>query len=604
MSRRSMVRVVLATAGLMLAFGAGATRPEDAISVDPTSLQAAGCFGLSACTVNGADVSTVGGTIAKKKLNGATGFGVNGGAAGGEIDIGESLVVDFGGSRSVLAIKILFLYNGPEFDDRAEKAKILADGIEYTLAVRSSPNNAAADWSGSGTVTKCGGTSATGSGCFLITNPFPATVSQLEFQASPGGAPFGGGGSSESDYGIGFIDVAAQAALDLVDCSGTEVCNVATVDGNVAFSLTSMQVSNPGGSTEALVFQVQLPDCRYVPHVCLDLLPPAGDVAASDDAARAMLIDLGVIRTLDPSGPNRLNPAAQMLNVTPLLPPEITSLFDGSGTPPDGLPPLYVASRWRGQAVNDFRFDSFFFKTDSGIEFSDVFDGLIDVSVLTGDELGCVADTGNLLAWDVITTVSELARTTGGRHVDTPINVGCVNPTKVKGTRLSLYAINLEVVPNTWGPTIKSFHAKVTANNDAVFARMVQSLWKDIGETRASYACKQADPTPSGGTAPLSSAQCKALSSLWSHADLKVNLCVLSSFGPVTGYALGICEYARELVDDFEAALPATASGPDPYNRLGELKARVEVFRHVWDERFLKSIKPGGFCREWGSCPP
>ena len=96
-----------------------------------------------------------------------------------------------------------------------------------------------------------------------------------------------------------------------------------------------MQVANPGGSTEALVIPVQFPDCRYVPQACLDLLPPAGDTAASDDARRALLIGLGVIKTLDPYGADKLNPAAQLLNVTPLLPAEVTSLFDASGTPPD-----------------------------------------------------------------------------------------------------------------------------------------------------------------------------------------------------------------------------------------------------------------------------
>ena len=74
------------------------------------------------------------------------------------------------------------------------------------------------------------------------------------------------------------------------------------------------------------------------------------------------------------------------------------------------------------------------------------------------------------------------------------INVGCMNPTKVKGTRLSLYSINLEATHGYLGPTIKSTKRDVTVNNDAVFARLVQSLWKDLGEIRANYACKQADP--------------------------------------------------------------------------------------------------------------
>lgn len=595
------LRAVLAAVGLAASSAAGAT---DTITIDPDAMQAAGCFGTASCTVEGAGISSVGGTLSKKLQNAATGFGVNGGASGAEIDIGETLNVAFDQPRSVVAIQVLFLYNGPEFNDKAEKATVTADGTTYTLSVRRDADDAAADWTGTGTVTKCGATTSSGTGCFLIEEPFPGAVSTLAFKAVTGGTPFSGSGSNNSDYALGFIDVAAQRIVELQDCAGETGCPVSTVGGTVGFSLNSMQASNAGGSTEALVIPVQVPDCRYVPRACLDLLPPAGDTPATDDAARSALIALGVIKSLDTYGADKLKPATQILNVTPLLPPEVTSLFDASGTPPGGLPPLYVGQRWRGQAVNDFRIDGYFFKTETGVVFSDVFGGLIDVSVLTGDELGCVAVPGNLLAWDVITTVSEIAKSVGGRYADTPVNVGCINPTKVAGSRLSLYSINLEVVPDTWGPTIKSSKAKVTVNNDAVFARLVQTLWRDLGEVRSQYACKQSDPTPAGGTAPLSSAQCKKLAAIWSLADLKVKLCVNATFSTLTGWAYGICQYARSLSNDFEAVLPGAAAGPDPFNRLGELKSRVDVFQHVWDERFLKSLKPAGFCREKGSCPP
>ena len=305
-----------------------------------------------------------------------------------------------------------------------------------------------------------------------------------------------------------------------------------------------------------------------------------------------------------PNGPNRYVPAAQILNVKPLLPPEVTSLFDASGTPPNGLPAMYISSRWRGQATNDFWFDGLFFKTDTGLIFTNTFDGLVDVSVLTGSELGCVPNLGDLKAWDMITTVSEQARSVDARFIDGLINVGCINPTKVKGTRLSLYSVNFEVAPDTFGPTILGTKKKLTQNNDAVFARLVQSLWKDLGKIKANYACKQSDPVPVGGVAPLSKPICNQLKSLWRAADNKINLCVNATFNPVNAYQASVCGLAREYVDDFEAALPATATGPDVYNRLGELKGRSEVFRHVWDERFLNSIKPNGFCRERGTCPP
>ena len=439
-----------------------------------------------------------------------------------------------------------------------------------------------------------------GTGCFIVTNPFPNAVSQLDFGAAHGGTPLSGTGTNDSDYAIGSIEIESQIVIELLDCAGTEGCPVTT-----GFSLNSLHANNPGGSTEATVIPVRLPDCRYIPRTCLNLLPPANDTPATDDAARTALINMGVIKPLDPTGPDKLAPGAQLLNATPLLPAEVTSLFDSSGTPPNGLPPLYIASRWKAQSVNDHWFDAFFFKTDSGLKFTDVFEGLIDVSVLTGDELGCFPDTGDLLAWDVISTASELAKSVGGRYIDAIINVGCITPTKVAGTRLSLYSINFEMAKDTYGPTINSNKPKLTLNNDAVFARLVESLWTDLGEIRANYACKQADPTPSGGQAPLSAAVCNTLAARWSDANKKINDCIVKTFKPITGLALGICELARdEYVVAFEAALPAAATGPDPYNRLGELRGRVEVFKHVWDTRFMNSIKINGYCREKGTCAP
>lgn len=603
MSSRSRVRAIFALAALLGLSAAGSAGAQAAFTIDLLDLKALGCIGASSCSVEGATLSTASSTLGKHSSFGEGGFGVTGGASG-EIGIGESLIVDLGQARAIQELKFLFLYNGPENGDKAEKAQVTADGVVYALTVRNDADDAMADWSGPGSVTKCGATTATGTGCFVVTDPFPGAVSRLEFTAVPGGQPFGGAGTSESDFAIGRIDVAAQQLLHLPDCSGPTGCPVATVDGNVGFSLNSVVVQNPGGSLDAVVLPVSLPDCRYIPQVCLDMLPPEGDSAATDDAARSLLIALGVIRTLDPSGPNRLNPAAQQLNVKPLLPAEVKSLFDSSGTPPNGLPDLYIGSRWRAQSINSFWFDGYFFKTDQGVVFSDVFEGLIDVSVLTGHELGCFPDTNNLLAWDVITTVSEVARGVANGYADSMINVGCINPTKVAGTRLSLYSINLELARDTWGPTILSKTPVLTVNNDAVFARLVQALWKELGDIRTNFACKQADPVVSGGIAPLSTTVCSQLATLWSAAMGKVDACVNASFGPVNATSTKNCGRARTAVDEFEAALPAVATGPDVYNRLGELKARTNVFQHAWDERFLLSIKTAGFCRERGTCPP
>ncbi|MDP9198394.1 MAG: hypothetical protein M3O07_04165 [Pseudomonadota bacterium] len=594
MSRLTMVHAVLVAAAVFGLSLAGSANAQQVITIDAAALDTAGCFGQPACTVEGVQLAASSpNVLAKKTLNGASGFGVSGGASGNEIDIGETLGVAIGAARNVRSIQFLFLFNGPEFGDRAEVASVVVDGTTtYTLAVSSTADNVAA-WSGPGTVTNCGATTAAGTGCFIVTDPFPEAVSELEFGAAAGGTPFGGAGNSNSDYSIGSIAIDTQIIVELQNCGGPQGCPITN-----GFSFNSMNASNSSGSTQAVVIPVTLPDCRYIPRTCLDQLGLDGATPATEDAARAALIDLDVILSLD-SGPNKLHPAAQLLNVTPLLPAEVTSLFE-----PTGLPRLYIGSRWKAQSVNLHWFDAYFFKTDSGLQFTNVFEGLIDVSELTGDELGCFPDLNDLLAWDVITTASELAKSVSGRYIDTILNTGCINPTKVSGTRLSLYSINLEMAKDTYGPTITSKKPKVTENNDAVFARLVASLWKDLGDIRANYACKQADPVPSGGQAPLAPALCKTLASLWSQTDRKVVACVDATFNPITGYAYGICQQARDYVDGFKAALPATTSRPDPYNRLGELHGRVAAFKHVWDDRFLPSIDLAGFCRERGTCAP
>jgi hypothetical protein len=603
MPRMSPSAAHIAGALLIAAAVATASRADDALSIDADALHAAGCFGQTQCTLEGATVKATGGPLAKKQDKGATGFGVNNGASGAEIDVGQSLRVDFDAGRSILAIKVLFLYNGPEFGDRAERVQVTVDGTAYALSVRSDADDAGADWTGPGTVSKCGATTSSGAGCFVITDPFPGAVSRLDFTAVTGGAPFGGPGSNDSDYSIGFIDAGAEVVVDLGNCADPAGCPVASSGGQVAASLSLVDVTNPGGSTEATVIQVRIPDCRYIPQACLAILPPAGDSAANDDSARALLINLGVIKSLA-AGADRLKPAAQLLNATKLLPADVTSRYDSSGRPPGGLPPMYIGPRWRGQAGRDYWIDGLFFVTEAGVVFRDSFDGLIDVSALTGSELGCVANPADLHAWDMITSVSERAKSVAGRFGDKLLNVGCVNPTKVKSDRLSLYSVNLEIAPDTFGATIKSTTPKVTVNNDAVFARLVQSLWADLGETKARYACRAADPAPAGSAAPIGPAQCELLATKWRQAKTKINACVQASFKPASATGTAACSAARDRVAAFEAALPASPVGPDPYNRLGELTSRVEVFQHVWDERFLVSLVAGGFCREKGTCPP
>jgi hypothetical protein len=46
-------------------------------------------------------------------------------------------------------------------------------------------------------------------------------------------------------------------------------------------------------------------------------------------------------------------------------------------------------------------------------------------------------------------------------------------------------------------------------------------------------------------------------------------------------------------------------TGTDPANRIGELKARVAVIFHVFEDHFLLSVPPGGFLDHYvPSVPP
>ena len=241
-----------------------------------------------------------------------------------------------------------------------------------------------------------------------------------------------------------------------------------------------------GSQSDATVFLIEgIPDCRQV----LDPDFPPGLVQTCADANAVVTL---------PGAPQ--DPAAQLLNLTALFPFEILSLFDSSGVPPAGLPPLYVSRQYRGQRQNNFLFNAFFYVTEPGVHFQDNFTAEYDVPVLEGEgSLGCVPDPANLIAWDIITNVSELYLSADGNgdnlpsYVDTLTNTGCINPTKTFQTRISAVPYNLEVNPDTYGPIFGTTLKDVTPGNDAVFARLIQSLYDDLEFVRRELACKLVD---------------------------------------------------------------------------------------------------------------
>jgi hypothetical protein len=321
------------------------------------------------------------------------------------------------------------------------------------------------------------------------------------------------------------------------------------------------------------------------------------------------LIRQGIIIPLDPATPslakNRYRPAAQLLNVTSLLPEDVTVLFSESG----GLPPLQISRTYRGQAQNNFRFDALFYKTAEGQTFVDTFITDIDVKALssTGFELGC--NQGNSIAYadlrklDLLTRVSEsdrsisdFYRVVANDYRDTMINDGCGTERGRTG-KLSLFPFDLEFAPDTYGPQSTSNTQSVTEKNDALFARLVETLYDDLNRSRGQLACTTID----GGTSPpLSSGVCSDLASKWSTGKNLLNSCVSAAFSGTSATTTSRCSAFRAQLVNYGGALPASIAltTTDPANRLGEQKARVATLTRVFDERFVPSIKLKGWCRE------
>ena len=76
-------------------------------------------------------------------------------------------------------------------------------------------------------------------------------------------------------------------------------------------------------------------------------------------------------------------------------------------------------------------------------------------------------------------SISDFFRVVQNDYRDTIVNDGC-GGTRGQPPALSLFPINLQFAPDTYGPQSTSNTQSVTLNNDAVFARLVESLYDDL----------------------------------------------------------------------------------------------------------------------------
>lgn len=382
------------------------------------------------------------------------------------------------------------------------------------------------------------------------------------------------------------LTIAPGISINLANC--TTDCTL--VDG-AKISAVNLS-STESGMT---LFQVKgVPDCRYVPTA-----EACGKKVTRSDGTRATTIvsidSSGTAHYLVPGDAANPDPATEYLNVTPMLPGEITSLYDDNGVPPQGLPDLLISPQYRGQATQDFVFQAFFAVVEPGVTFTGTFGVEYDVAKLVGaaSSLGCTPASNSLtdlLDWDLMTKVSESYKSVGGKYVDTLLNTGCGSS---RGTNFgfSLLPYDLEITPDTSSGTTRVIHG-----DDAVFARLVHKLYADLGDITANYACKTADSSNPADSPPISSGLCSTLMQYWTHGEEELDECLEDAFETRWHSDNRDCQDFESQFQGFKGILAvAGPNGPDPANRKGELAARSKVIDYLFRTRFLPSVPAGGF---------
>jgi len=402
------------------------------------------------------------------------------------------------------------------------------------------------------------------------------TIDSADLTLSTFACPYTQGCTDTTFYAPLQPTLAPGESIDLSECGDGEVCPLSysrTDPTLAAANLTSVNlVSSQTGMT---LFQIEnLPDCRWL--------------AQDNQTLPAICTGAGVI-----SGGATAD--KQFLNVTPLLPKEVTDQFVKNP-----LPAMYISPDYRAQAsAGRYYFDAFFGITEKGVVFTDTFDLELYVSQLagSGQELGCryypqsswPVPVGSLLQWDLTVRISENYRTVGGpatlSYADVLGNSGCAS-SKIIGAGFSIYAFNLEVF---------------SVNPQIVFAQQVYSLYYDLYDALALTACSVVPEDGNNGQQPLPATACTSLYNNWESTRDKLDKCLTAANAPKQSEAIRNCQSANSQLDNFEATLrqvPACVTGQpcrDLANRRGDLLSRLRTFRHMFNDRFLPSVPANGF---------
>ncbi|MCC6265168.1 MAG: PEP-CTERM sorting domain-containing protein [Bryobacterales bacterium] len=141
-----------------------------------------------------------------------SGLGVSG-KTGGEIDNGETVTLDFGGSVNLESFEIIVFYNGPEFGDPAEKGYLdvwfAAGGspVTYWFQADAPPAETTLTTNLGGTHLNFSPMTEDNAGGFRFNNPFGSSnVTKLRYTAENNP-----NGTNNSDYALKSVTYTAGA---------------------------------------------------------------------------------------------------------------------------------------------------------------------------------------------------------------------------------------------------------------------------------------------------------------------------------------------------------------------------------------------------------
>ncbi|HET7202672.1 MAG TPA: hypothetical protein VFI92_04835 [Steroidobacteraceae bacterium] len=433
---------------------------------------------------------------------------------------------------------------------------------------------------------------------FTTTTPLAFTSSQLIASTSPSPSQPEVATLTAAPEGISIapgieVDLRAECGFDTEGNPLTCPIVPDGGDGNFvpAASLTGVRIDD--GPSGLVVFEIQnIPDCRRLPFAVQPAACKDGAILAPDGR---VIDDVNDPTEYSPDG-MPLNPELLFLDVAELMPPEVTSVVT--------LPRMLISPRY--MALDDTNtFGALFGVTDDLVRFRETFVGEFHLGdLIPGRKLGCGGETTidtltgpNL---DILLTISERFTTVGGlpgggrQHTDMLVNkTGCdpLDP-PAAGTRWSLYGYGFKLAPErVQDPDTGEIEVRYP---DSIFARLVLSLFQDLGATIDDYLCFDRD----GGTgAPVSAATCTSLQESYDTTLDKLIKCVESSTEPMNSTEIRACQAFETQYLAFASLVGSlTPNALDPANRIGEGQARLlEVFRYIYDEQFKPSIPITGF---------